>query len=237
MKKSDDKNNVKRFTRKHSYCILDFNSDIYLARKHKDFSHELIKSVLKQDKAKVMACATPEAKKLYRMAKEVGREIHLTESFLRFNVNSKGILYAKVNVEHNVEKSIVKFFVNRYPLYVIVLESKRGCFIGYYDIDKDEKNKINRDVRKCKVIVEHCKSKMDEVVKQLENIRNNDDVLNEINEFDTRIWYEFYSKQGIRKRRNKKLFNRNMPKKHMEFNPELYKAELNDGNMTIDDFY
>ncbi|MBD3259858.1 DUF4130 domain-containing protein [Candidatus Woesearchaeota archaeon] len=165
-----------------------------LIDRHKDFDPQLLAELSRQSEAEIKSCTTKEARKYYNMRRAVGNCLHKAKSFTRFQINKRGILSASIEPEHRIEDLLVRWFYNRFPMYSIVIESKRGCFVC-------EKGRIWKDKRK-----------MDVVIASLERKKKKDSILSELSN-DENLWNEFYDSQYIEKRRNLKLFLKNVPKK------------------------
>ncbi|MBW3012961.1 DUF4130 domain-containing protein [Candidatus Woesearchaeota archaeon] len=167
---------------------------LVLIDRHKDFDPKILEELSKQSEAEIKSLTTKEARQYYNMRRAVGGCLHKAKAFTRFQINKKGILYAVIDPEHRIEDLLVRWFFYRFPLYTIVIESKRGCFVC-------EKGRVWKDKRK-----------MNEVIADFEQKKEKDPILSELNN-DDKIWNEFYDSQYIEKRRNLKLFLKNVPKK------------------------
>jgi probable DNA metabolism protein len=93
-----------------------------LAKRNSSFSEDLFIEVMNQDPEKVKACATKEAKKLYRMDKAVSNEFHRLKGFIRLNISSHRILYAQISIEHRIIDILLLHFHSRFPSFHILLE-------------------------------------------------------------------------------------------------------------------
>ena len=171
---------------------------IELAKRHTSFEQQIADSMLAQDSSEAQYKATKEASKLYSMARQVSGAIHMTESFTRLDIHEKGILSARIDPEHYVEDIIADFFAERFPMYVIVLESRRGCFI---------KKKGQR--------IAIIKDRMESVIHKLEKELDGCDILCDLLDFDDKsIWKVFYNASNIKARENKAYFQKHIPKKY-----------------------
>lgn len=107
--------------------------------RHKAITNEFIQEVTNIPKEVLENVGSDLAKKAVSMSWEVDGDLHKQKAFLRFSVSSHGVLYAKVNkMEHKNEKELLVFFKKRFPIFIILIESKRGVFYI------DNRLKINR---------------------------------------------------------------------------------------------
>lgn len=187
--------------------------DFDLAKHHRNYDENLEHMVAKQPQELVQARATEESRKLYNMHRQVGCEIHRIESFTRLKTSDKGILFARINPEHNVEEFAARFFMNRFPSFIILLESKRGCFIVGKPEAKDTKNAGCKNKKDVALIRKPLK----EVLSYLESVLPDNPALKEIREAEkgrkAELWDVFYNTQFIKERENKRYFHRSMPRK------------------------
>lgn len=167
-----------------------------LAPLHKNFNETLLHKVASQPKALVAAKVTQEARKLYDLDRQVRCSLHRDIGFTRLKVNKHSILYAQIQPQHNTESLIAENFMKRFPLFVIVIASKR----------------ITAIASKTSGLIE-TKMPLNETLKELEKLLPVDPILENIEDFDDNIWTEFYSTQNIEQRRNLKLLYKVMPKK------------------------
>jgi probable DNA metabolism protein len=174
----------------------DINYRIRKARKHIKFDPKLLDEIKKQPPELVLSEATSEARELYNLARQVLGDAHRIRMYTRLKVSRKGILYGRISPEHHTEYDAIDFFIDRFPLFIILLESKRGIFYGSKKFGKGVMN-----------------GKIKDVLPLFEEKMEDNPLLEELEEFDDSIWREFYNAQNVEARRNIKLFNKNMPKK------------------------
>lgn len=176
----------------------EINKRIELTKRHVAFEQQIEDSALTQDSSEAYYKTTKEAKKLYNMARQVSNSIHRIESFTRLDIDEKGILSARIDPEHYVEDVIAEFFAERFPMYIIVLESRRGCFIK-------KKNQ--------KIAIVH--NRMESVICKLKKELDGCDILCDLLDFDEKsIWKVFYNASNIKERKNKAYFQRSITKKY-----------------------
>jgi len=165
------------------------------AQRHKHYNPELIKKIQQQNPHLVKAQATRESRQLYNLSNQVMTELNRLTCFIRLHINKQGILYTEHTPEHQIEDLIVSHFMYRFPLFHIILSSKRGTFVGF-------ENTIliyDEPLRK--------------VMKKLEKQRTQNQILADIDVFDDSLWEAFYDSQTIAERRNPKRYLQNLPKR------------------------
>lgn len=163
---------------------------------HKDFDRKLYEKVMSQHPVLVKNCATPESRKLYNMQRNVTKCIHLNKGFLRFEISSHGIMYAKAKIEHNVVAFILRHFHQRYPTFHVAIEDKGNTYV----IDTNG-------------VIKRYALDVEETVKVLELKLPCDDLLKDL-DFSEELWEPYYDTQYISERRNIKLMKKNMPLKY-----------------------
>lgn len=197
----------------------DINYRIRQAGKHKDFNPELIKHIRKQPAELVLSEATVEARLLYNQSKQVGYDAHRIRMYTRLKVSKKGILYARIKPEHNTEYDALDFFIERFPMFLILLESKRGVFYG--------SRKLGKGI---------MKTTLKEILPKLESTMEDNDILDDLEDFSDDLWKEFYSAQYVSSRRNLRLFYKNMPKKMQHAYTMDMEKHIFDGNRSLLEF-
>jgi len=176
--------------------------EFYLAKRHKNFKQHLWNLVKEQPESLVLNKATKESKELYSLHRQVSGDYQRTRAFSRLNISEYGILYAKIEPEHRIEDLIAKWFFSRFPLFTIILSSKKGTFV------------ISKDFFK------HSSLSLEEELKQISKSKEIDPLLNDLTDFNTLSWENIYDSNFIKERKNKKYFQKNIPKKY------LYKESL-----------
>ncbi len=169
---------------------------IELAELHSRFDRNLANKVLEQDASLVIAKATPESRKLYNQYREVLGDFHRIRSFMRLKISKRGALYASIDSKHRVEEMILNHFVNRFPLFWIVIETDRGCFIG------KKGKETSRTNERLETVLERIKTNTPE-----------SELLTDIPDFNTANWNTYYKSQYIAERKNIRLFRKQFPKK------------------------
>jgi probable DNA metabolism protein len=191
------------------------NGMLFYLERSADCNSELFEYVKKEDVEVLESVSTELARKAYKMSREVGGDIHRAKAFTRLKVSKKGILYGELKIRHKVEDLVARFFVHRFPSFIVVLESWRGCFIygkGFEDVVFTE---------------DSMKSVVDELEKKVNLVSNLENVDTE------KVWDEFYKSQYIPERKNLSLFSKNMPKKFDTWETENLQKNL--GSKRLDE--
>lgn len=171
-------------------------NSFYLAKFHSNYSEKLSLEVSMQPHEVVSSQSSAESRKLFNMDNQVGYDIHRTNSYTRLKVSSHGILYATITPEHKTEKFSLQFFSDRFPTFIVILESKRGVFIS-------ENNKII-----------HKKTCLKDALSEYEKKYPKNELATDLISFDDgEIWEKYYDSQYLKTRDNKKYFLRSIPKK------------------------
>jgi probable DNA metabolism protein len=202
-------------------CSLkrDFSHRLFFAKKHKDFNNNKIEQIYTQDLDFVLSDTTKEAKLLSNWSRQVLKDIHRVKMFTRFEISDKGVLYSKINTEHNIEEYALDFFIERFQKYTIIIESKNNCFLG---------SKLKKEF--------YENTTCEQLLKKIKQSNNKDKILSELKPFSKEIWNKFYEGQYIKERKNSKYFFQNMPKK-MQNNYEMnYEKKLFSESKTLIDF-
>ena len=187
------------------------------AERHSGFNQRIIDVVLSQCDAEARCKATNESRKLYEWARQVSCDLEKTKAFTRFEIHEKGILYASISPEHYIEDLVADFFAERFPMFVIVLESRRGCF-------------VKKKGQRAAVVNE----RMESVLAKLDRNLENDNMLCDLLDFDDKsIWRIFYNSANIKQRNNRKYFLRNMPRKYHDLQGLDEEKNAFDGNQRL----
>jgi len=188
-----------------------------MAKRHVGFDGEIIGELSRQEKTVVENKSSNESMKLHNWSRQVGCSIHRTEMFTRLNINEKGILFARIDPEHHVEDIVVDFFTERFPMFIVVLESRRGCFVK----KKGQQLTI-------------VKNRMENVIRKLESDLEGNDILCDLLDFDDKmIWNVFYNSANIPARKNSRYFLHNVPKKFHDLPGLEEERRAFDGNQSL----
>ena len=167
-----------------------------LAERHADYNLMLHRKVLSQDRRLVENYATAESMRLYNMHHAVMRCLQANKGFIRLKTSTHGILYAKVETEHDVVDLLLRHFHRRYPTFHIALEYRGRTYVA----DR------GGDVRVHNLCVEEAVKSLE--ASMPENKNPTDNITPE------KLWCEYYASQLISQRRNLKLMGRMMPVKY-----------------------
>ncbi|MBT7903747.1 DUF4130 domain-containing protein [Candidatus Woesearchaeota archaeon] len=169
-----------------------------LASRHKNFKQPLLNKVKAQDIRLVQNLATPEARQLYKLHRQVGRETHLKTGFMRFESSPNGILFGKTRLEHNTLDLILNHFTQRFPIFHIAIQLNGKTFVQGPKIKKTFNFELGA------------------TIKHLELMLPVNPILSELNFEENNIWEKFYDSQYIGQRRNLRLQRQMMPFKYRD---------------------
>ena len=165
---------------------------------------------------------TSNAKRYYRMARAVSREIHYHKMFTRLKIEGNSILSGIIQPEHAIEDIILKFFYHRFPKFIIILYSirkKKTYFIAPIELKKlinnpqlIIKSEHNFFFAKSPLNLGTLLSILLPLVKENSHFKGILDSNLDIN----RLFKEFYNSQHIDSRENHRLFIQNMPLKYQK---------------------
>ncbi len=159
--------------------------------------------------------ATDEKKlKIRKMVREVCKEIHRMKAFVRLRFLGDKIRYGYLRPEHDIGMRVVSWLAKRMPGRVIVLGNPEESWVAIYEkgeVYKSEEGGLKRTVQEL------------------------GDKLGMEKEVDMdELWEEYYDSQYAREKKNKELFEKNMPKRDLE--PAGNRVERGYKNDTIEDF-
>ncbi len=173
-----------------------------LALLHPKHDKKIWKAALKKDRTLLYNLGCEEARRLYSLHRKVAGYIHKKKSFMRFKLSETGVLYSEVKLEYPIERNLLIHFHKRFPLFYIVIKSrKKSWWIspeGNIDWKKEEIKKVVKELDK--------EAKNNSIVKGME--------------FNEDWWPEYYESQFIRQRKNLKLMRKQMPRYLLEEDSE-----------------
>lgn len=189
----------------------------HYAKRHQHFDRHraAIDDAMNQPEGVVYAQASPESRTLYNLYSNVQKEIEQLFSFLRLEVNRNGMLYLRHTPDHQIEDVLVGRFMERFPLFVIAMESDRGCFIGF----QEEVKKYH--------------ASMANVLPLVESFQPASTFLKNLEDFDVALWQCFLESQTRKERINPKLFRKNVPKKFHTLKTFEHELRLHKANKTL----
>jgi probable DNA metabolism protein len=184
-----------------------------LVTRHRDYDKRLHEKVLRQNPILVANCATAEAKRLYRMQREVSHSLHVKKGFLRLKQSPKGILYAQANLEHDVADLLLTHFHRRFPAHYIALEHRGKIFVAF---PNGKTSAFNQ--------------KLPETIRTIEE--NLAEKTGPTTSHDESIWRQYYQSQMTKERRNLRLMDKMMPHKYRDKDAYENNAESLSHNLT-----
>ncbi|MCK5283240.1 MAG: DUF4130 domain-containing protein [Nanoarchaeota archaeon] len=191
-----------------------------LAPRHKKFDRKIVKKLRQQSKASINSISTTESRKIYGWNSQVAGCYQRSRAFIRLKISKHSIVYGKVQPEHYVEDLIANWFLSRFPMFTIMIESSRGTFV----ISKDEKLAIYKD-------------KIDELLPKFEKLLPENDLLKGLEDFnDDEYWEKYYDSQFIKERKNKRYFLKNIPKKFHDWQGLKLEKNRFEKNRNLSDF-
>ncbi|MBW3015425.1 DUF4130 domain-containing protein [Candidatus Woesearchaeota archaeon] len=175
-------------------CVME---NFELASRHAKFTEKLWEAVCEQDEALVLNKATKESNSLYSLHRQVANDYQRCRAFSRLKISKHGIIYGRIDPEHEIEDMVADWFLSRFPLFVILLESRRGTFINSHESGFVK-----------------TKERMMKVVRMMEKTLPENNMLKDLIEFDELSWENLYDANFIKQRKNVRLFLKNIPKKY-----------------------
>ncbi|WP_369996085.1 TIGR03915 family putative DNA repair protein [Winogradskyella sp.] len=140
----------------------------------------------------------PSILKIAQIAKNVGREKHRMEAFVRFKLTKDNIYFANIEPDFNVLPLIAKHFKNRYADQKWAIYDIKRNYGIYYDLNKveimDIKLPSNFDFSKT----------------------NKNYFATEEFEFH-KLWQDYFKSTNIESRKNMKLHLRHVPKRYWKY--------------------
>ena len=131
---------------------------------------------------------------LSKWTKEVGREKHRMEAFVRFKRAKDNTYIALIEPDYNVLPLISRHFKNRYADQVFMIyDLKRGYGI-YYDLNK-----------------------VDFIVLDEANLDNLKQILHEEESWFDAMWQDYFKSTGIKSRINMKLHKQHVPVRYWKY--------------------
>ncbi len=140
----------------------------------------------------------PSILQIAKIAKQVGREKHRMEAFVRFRLLKDGIYFASIEPDFNVLPLILKHFKNRYADQKWMIYDIKRHYGMYYDLSTAE-------------IIDM------EFPKNFDFTKTSDDFFtNQELEFQT-LWQDYFKSTNITSRKNLKLHRQHVPKRYWKY--------------------
>jgi len=165
---------------------------------------------------------TPNAKRFYRMACSVSRELHYFKMFTRLKIHANAILSGIIQPEHAIEDILLKFFYQRFPKFIIILYSSRNSIsyiITPIELKISLKNKGILIKSEQDYIIGKSKLDLKKLLSIMIPLAKGNSLFNGILDPNldlNKLFKEFYGSQHIESRENYRLFFQNMPKKYQK---------------------
>lgn len=143
--------------------------------------------------------ALPCVRKLAMVGKQMHREKHRMEAFVRFQLTQDGLYVAPINPDFNVLPLIVSHFSRRYADQPWLIYDVKRRFGAYYDLESVELVSLDN---------------------QPQNLRKGQlpvDILSQAEPLYQELWQAYFDHVNIPERKNVKLHLRHMPKRYWKY--------------------
>ena len=174
-----------------------FKKDLFFALLNRNPSkYRIIDQVIKQAGEKglsyVLCKVSDEAKRFFRLAREVGAERYRATAFIRLQpLDQQRVLFGEFEIKHQTGELIMLHFMKRFPQYNIIIVFGNEVYIGR------NKEIFRKKLDRKKIIIPK-----------------------ELDEFE-KYWLAFYRSQFIPERKNLRYLKRMIPKKYWKWVTEL----------------
>ncbi len=156
---------------------------------------EVIRYAIANPEKKVLSNMTNQSVlKLERYTKQVGREKHRMEAFVRFRLITDQIYFAEIEPDFNVMPIIAKHFANRYQDQKwLIFDQKRqyGLFYNLQTVETIQMDFSNK-------------------TKEMEVLGNDEDLYQN-------LWRTYFDKTNIKARKNTRLHIQHVPKRYWRY--------------------
>ncbi|HEX7366858.1 MAG TPA: TIGR03915 family putative DNA repair protein [Pelobium sp.] len=132
--------------------------------------------------------------KLHHYTKQVGREKHRMEAFVRFKLITDDIYFAEIEPDFNVMPIIAKHFAQRYQDQKWLIFDQKRQYGLYYNLQTVES--VEMDFNK----VDQTKA----------SLGNNEDLYQN-------LWRTYFEKTNIKARKNTRLHIQHVPKRYWKY--------------------
>lgn len=132
-----------------------------------------------------------------QLTKNVGREKHRMEAFIRFEQLKDGIYFAKIDPDFDVLTLIIRHFKNRYQDQKWLIYDLRRKYGVYYDLNDIEIVSMDLDIKTL-------------------NDKNNQFFSDTEIEYQ-KLWSEYFDHTNIKERKNTKLHVQHVPKRYWKY--------------------
>jgi probable DNA metabolism protein len=173
--------------------LVDFN----LISRHSKYDPRVEETLHGENPAEISSVSTVASRTAHNWQRQVLNSYQRSRAFARLKISQYGILYGRIEPEHYVEDMVARWFSSRFPMFAIIIESKRGTFA------------INRDKN-----LEILQEPLYQVLSRYEKMLPKSDMLSDLVDFNSdEFWNSYYKSQHIKQRKNRRYFLKNMPKK------------------------
>lgn len=166
-------------------------------RKHKDCTQSILDKAHDLTAEELETVVDDDKIKIRKMVRSVRNEIHKMRGFVRMKSLNEKVMYGYMDPVHDVGFDVANLLAKRFPGTIIVLGNSSISWVSIFTGDEIKKRTENN---------------LKETLDRLENIysteRDEDD--------REEVWDTYYKSQYAPERKNKKLFNKNMPKKYLK---------------------
>ncbi|RNI31518.1 TIGR03915 family putative DNA repair protein [Rufibacter latericius] len=143
--------------------------------------------------------AEPCVQKMAAVGKQMFREKHRMEAFIRFQRTQDGLYIAPISPDFNVLPLVVPHFEKRYADQPWLIYDVRREYGAYYDLE--QVNMVS----------------LEEAPLGLRKGQLSPDILTQVEPFYQQLWQAYFDHVNIPERKNKKLHLRHMPKRYWKY--------------------
>ncbi len=199
---------------------MQIEKEFNLAYRHKDFKQGIFDKLRYQGESEIESVSTKEARTVYNWNRQVAGCYQRSRAFSRLKISKHGIVYGRIDPEHYVEDMVAEWFLSRFPLFTVMIESRRGTFVI------SGKHPLKKYVDSIEKLLPEFEAKMP-INSLLEGLMDfNEDS----------FWETYYDSQFIETRKNKRYFLHNIPKKFHNWESLRTEKRRFDKNTQILDF-
>ncbi len=160
--------------------------------------YEVIKYALAAPECNVLKdMSNPSVLKMSQYTKQVGREKHRMEAFVRFRLTCDGIYFAEIEPDFNVLPIIAKHFKDRYQDQKWVIFDRKRHYGIYYDLET----------------VEPVEMKFNDQT----NRQGGSAMLAKDEDLYQCLWRTYFFGTNIRSRKNMRLHIQHVPKRYWKY--------------------
>ncbi|MFW6196939.1 MAG: DUF4130 domain-containing protein [Thermoplasmatota archaeon] len=170
---------------------------MYFLRKHKDCTQSMIEKAHGLSAEKLETAVDDDIIKIRKMVRSVRNEIHKMRGFVRLKSLNEKVMYGYMDPAHDIGFDVTNLLAKRFPGTIIVLGNSSISWISIF-IEDEIKKRTENNLR--------------------ETLNRFEDIYSTKKEKDDRedVWETYYKSQYTPERKNKKLFKKNMPEKHLK---------------------